>query len=127
MAAFIAENEPALDRVAVRDALQKREEAHSTAMGHGLALPHATLPGLDDTLLGVAQAREPIDFGGDDAGRVRLFFILLSPPGSEGTHIKLLARICRLVRIPGVTDDLLSAGSADEVVQAILRHDREHI
>ncbi|MDT8367735.1 MAG: PTS sugar transporter subunit IIA [Longimicrobiales bacterium] len=127
IAEFLATREPVLSYDEVREALLLREEAHSTVMGSGLALPHATLPGLDRTLLGIAVARTPIAFGevGDD--EVRLFFVLLSPPGAQGTHIKLLARICRLVRISGVTDDLLGAHSADALVRVLLRHDEAHV
>jgi len=127
MADFLSEKVPTLGRAEVLSALRAREEAHSTAMGHGMALPHATLSGLEKTVLGVALAPEPIAFGGDDDDPVRLFFVLLSPPGSEGTHIKLLARICRLVRSAGVADELLEATSGDAVVAAILRHDEAHV
>lgn len=124
---FLADRDASVDRDELRGALQRREEAHTTAMGDGLALPHATLPGLERTVLGVARARAPVAFGGPDDEAVRLFFVLLSPPGAEGTHIKLLARICRLVRVPGVADDLLAAKDADAVVSALLRHDEEHV
>lgn len=125
VADHLAEHERALERDAVREALMAREEAHSTAMGHELALPHATLPGLDSTLLGVALSRRPIPWD-TDGETARLLFVLLSPPGAETTHIRLLARICRLVRVPGVTDDLLEADSADAVVRVILEHDEAH-
>jgi mannitol/fructose-specific phosphotransferase system IIA component (Ntr-type) len=127
LAEFIAARDPGVDRHELLDVLQRREEAHTTAMGQGLALPHATLPGLDRTLFGVARARSPVAFGGEPDDPVHLFFILLSPPGAEGTHIRLLARICRLVRVPGVTDDLLGAEDADGVVRALLRHDEEQV
>jgi mannitol/fructose-specific phosphotransferase system IIA component (Ntr-type) len=121
-----AAHEQSLDEATVRTALADREAAHSTAMGHGLALPHATLAGLDETMLGIARSDSPIPWGdGDEAAR--LFFVLLSPPGSESTHIKLLARICRLVRIPGVAEDLLSADSAEHVVRVVLAHDEAHV
>jgi PTS system nitrogen regulatory IIA component len=121
-----ATHEPSLDEDAVRTALQDREAAHSTAMGLELALPHATLPGLDETLLGIARSSSPIPWG-EEGQTARLFFVLLSPPGSESTHIKLLARICRLVRIHDVADDLLAADSAQSVVRAVLDHDEAHV
>lgn len=126
ISAHLAKHEPSLDEDAVRTALEAREAAHSTAMGHELALPHATLPGLDATLLGIALSAAPIPWG-DENETARLCFVLLSPPGSEGTHIKLLARICRLVRIPGVADDLLGADSAESVVRVVLSHDEAHV
>jgi mannitol/fructose-specific phosphotransferase system IIA component (Ntr-type) len=111
----------------VERALQRREEAHTTAMGHGMALPHATIAGLPRPVLLVALAPEAIRFGPQDADPVKVFFVLLSPPGREGEHIKLLARICRLVRHPGFVDELADAGSGEEAVSVIRGVDEQHV
>lgn len=111
----------------VERALLERERAHSTALGHGMALPHATIPGLERPVLLVALARSPIDFGPSEADPVTLLFVLLSPPGQESQHIKLLARICRLVRDPAFVEALLAAKSGEEAVQAIERVDEQHV
>ncbi len=111
----------------VEAALVEREHAHTTAMGHGMALPHATIPGLAGPVLMVALAPEPVQFGPDDTEPVRVFFVLLSPPGREREHIKLLARICRLVRHPGFVEELSSANSGDEAVAAIRHVDEQHV
>lgn len=112
---------------AVQDALLARERSHPTVLGRGMALPHATLPGLEEPVLLVAVAREPVHFGPDAEDRVTVFFVLLSPPGSEGRHIKLLARICRLAHHPRFVDDLREADGPDEVVEIIGRVDRQHV
>jgi mannitol/fructose-specific phosphotransferase system IIA component (Ntr-type) len=108
-------------------ALRAREAAHTTVMGHGMALPHATIAGLAQPVLMVALSGQPIQFGPFDTEPVRVFFVLLSPPGREGEHIKLLARICRLLRHPGFMDQLLAAGTADEVLGLIRRVDEQHV
>ena len=117
--------------VASRDEVEKgliaREEAHSTAMGHGMALPHATIQGLPEPVLMVALAPEPVQFGPPDTDPVRVFFVLLSPPGHEGEHIKLLARICRLVRHPGFIEDLQGAEDGNAAVEVIERIDELHV
>lgn len=109
------------------EALLAREEVHTTVLGDGVAVPHATLPGLSDVVLMVAAADAPVPFGPPETDPVDLFFLLLSPPGSEGTHIKLLARICRLARHQGVMEDLRSADTDGALKQAILKVDSEHV
>ena len=111
----------------VRDALIAREDAHTTSMGQGMALPHATIPGLTAPVLMVATSPEPIPFGPGEDGGVRLFFVLLSPPGHESVHIKLLARICRLARHQEFVDGILAGQSPTEVNEVILRTDQEHV
>lgn len=111
----------------VREKLLAREESHSTAMGRGMALPHATIPGLDEVVLMVALAKQPVQFGPPEQDPVKVFFVLLSPPGGESQHIKLLARLCRLVRHPGVVEEIQGASSGEEAVAVIERVDSEHV
>ena len=115
------------DHGGVSRALLAREKSHTTAMGHGMALPHATIPGLAGPVLMVALASEAIQFGPAETDPVRIFFVLLSPPGREGEHIKLLARICRLMRHPGFVDDLTSATDGAQAVSVIRRVDEQHV
>lgn len=110
----------------VRDKLLERERQHPTVMGSGLAIPHATVPGLATPSIGLALADEGIEFGGEEDQPVRIFFVLLSPPGHEREHVKLLARICRLARHHGFLDDLLSASDEAAVVECILGVDEQH-
>ncbi|MEJ2207009.1 MAG: PTS sugar transporter subunit IIA [Gemmatimonadota bacterium] len=112
----------------IREKLMARERKHPTVMGSGLAIPHATVPGLDGPAIGVALAGdEAIPFGGTDQDPVRIFFVLLSPPGFERGHVKLLARICRLVRHEGFIDSLEAAEDSSAVVNIIQSVDAQHV
>lgn len=110
----------------VAEKLLEREKQHSTVMGSGLAIPHATVPGLDEPVIGVALAREPIVFGPEDADPVRAFVVLLSPPGREREHVKLLARICRLMRHEGFLDQLEDADDDEGIIHVIEAIDAQH-
>ena len=114
-------------RIPVIQALSAREESHTTCLGHGLAVPHASVPGLPKPLLLVALADIPVQFGPEDHDPVDLFFVLLSPPGREGEHIKLLARICRLAQHPDDLDELRRAVDEGSLLEAILRMDSQHV
>jgi PTS system nitrogen regulatory IIA component len=107
--------------------LWDREEAHTTALGDGVAVPHAVIPSLEERLLLVASSDAPIVYGPGDEDPVDIFFVLLSPPGREGEHIKLLARICRLARHPGFLANLRAATEKEGLYQAILDEDSRHV
>jgi len=111
----------------VFQALNAREETHTTALGEGVAVPHAVVPTLQEMLLLVATAADPIPFGPPDSDPVDLLFTLLSPPGREAEHIRLLARICRLVRHPGFMDGLRAASSAEQLYEVLLAEDSQHV
>ena len=111
----------------IQEKLLERERVHPTVMGSGLAIPHATVPGLPEPVIGVALAGDPVEFGGSGHEPVRVFFVLLTPPGHEREHVKLLARICRLVRHEGFIDSLEAAPAAAEIVQIIEDIDAQHV
>ena len=112
----------------IRAQLLERERLHPTVMGSGLAIPHATVPGLEEPVIGVALAGgTPVSFGPTDQGTVRVFFVLLTPPGHERDHVKLLARICRLVRHEGFMDNLEASTGPDGVVDVIESIDALHV
>lgn len=110
----------------IAEKLLERERAHTTVMGSGLAIPHATVPGLGEPVIGVALGREPIAFGPPDTDPVRVFMVLLSPSGRERDHVKLLARICRLMRHESFIDRLEAAEDAEAVVHVIEVIDAQH-
>jgi len=110
----------------VAEKLLEREKQHSTVMGAGLAIPHATVPGLDSPVIGVALAREPILFGPPETDPVRVFVVLLSPPGREREHVKILARICRLMRHEGFLDQLEAAEDGEGIIAVIEAIDAQH-
>lgn len=112
----------------IRSQLLERERLHPTVMGSGLAIPHATVPGLEEPVIGVAlSGGEPVPFGPSDQGAVRVFFVLLSPPGREREHVKLLARICRLVRHEGFMESLEASSAPEQVVEVIESVDALHV
>ena len=111
----------------IREKLLERERTHSTVIGSGLAIPHACVPGLAETVIGVAIAGHAISYGPPGTDPVRLFLVLLSPPGREREHVKLLARICRLARHDDFIDRLEAADGDASVIEIIESIDDQHV
>lgn len=126
--ALLAASGRAVDPDEVRKALLEREQSHTTSLGNGVALPHATVAGLTEPVIMVALAPDGVPFGRvEGAPPDRVFFVLLSPLKQAGTHIKLLARIVRLVRRPEFPDALLAAVTGEALIQQIERVDALHV
>lgn len=97
----------------VFDALMEREAAGSTGVGHGVAVPHARLPGLD-RLRGIfVRLEQPIEFDALDDKPVDLVFALLSPPASGSEHLRALARVSRALRQAELREQLRKAHGVD--------------
>lgn len=115
------------DATAAAAALLARESAHTTCLGNGAAVPHASVSGLTEPVFAVAIAPSGIHFGEAPPETVRVLFLLLSPPERSHMHIRLLARIARLVRDPGFIDVLAQAGDAESVLREVERVDARHV
>ena len=80
------------------ETLMQREKLGSTGVGHGVAIPHGKLAGLE-RLVGVfALLDRPIDFDSLDGEPVDVVFLLLAPESAGADHLKALARIARVLR-----------------------------
>jgi PTS system nitrogen regulatory IIA component len=92
--------------------LMAREQLGSTAMGNGVAIPHARIVGLG-TIVGVfARLERPVDLDAADGQGVDLVFMLLAPEAADAEHLRALARVSRLLRSPETCDKLRATSKA---------------
>ncbi len=112
-----------IDVAAINEVLLERESLGSTALGEGIAIPHAKLNSVDRLIGCVGRSRKGVDFGSDDGSDTHLFFVLIAPADSTGDHLKALARISRLFKKTGFREELVAASTADEIYSLIERED----
>jgi PTS system nitrogen regulatory IIA component len=118
---------PAVDEQELLDRLLEREAQQSTGIGGGIALPHAIVGGLEGTALLVGRCREGLDFAALDSLPVDLFFLLLSPPDAKDEHLRLLARVARIVTPEETLAELRGAKGPEELFQMLLEQDARHV
>jgi PTS system nitrogen regulatory IIA component len=106
---------------AVFDVLLERERLGTTGVGHGIALPHGKLPGIDRVQGLFARLERPIDFDAIDEQPVDLIFVLLAPEQAGADHLKALARVSRMLRDAQTCEKLRGADNADALF-ALLTH-----
>lgn len=84
----------------VVEALRERESLGPTAVGHGVALPHARMTDIDAVKGVFMRIERPIDFGAADRQPVDLVFALFAPETGGVDHLKALAVVSRTLRDP---------------------------
>jgi len=119
--ADIAARNFGLDADQVLDALLEREAAGSTGVGHGVAVPHARLPGLTRMRGIFMRLEQPTAFESVDDQPVDLVFALLAPVGSDTEHLRTLARVSRLLRKGDVRQQLRQARTAEAIYALLAR------
>ena len=97
-----------LPQGATVEALMERETLGPTGVGHGVALPHARLSGVDRVLGAFILLEKPIDFNSIDRQPVDLAFALFAPEDAGVEHLKALALVSRTLRDPAICTKLRS-------------------
>ncbi|MCX7630174.1 MAG: PTS IIA-like nitrogen regulatory protein PtsN [Geminicoccaceae bacterium] len=95
-----------VDASAILDALVQRERLGTTGLGGGIAIPHARIAELATPTAFFARLAKPVDFEAVDDQPVDIVFLLLVPEGAGADHLKVLARIARLLRDPDLLAEL---------------------
>ncbi len=105
--------------------LIERERLGSTGIGGGIGIPHGKLKDLDSLVLGFGLSRNGVDFESIDGLPTHIFFILITPENSTGLHLKLLARISRILKNDPFRDRLMHAADGDDIYNIIKEEDEE--
>ena len=117
---------PTLDRAELYAMLLEREKLGTTAMGDGIAIPHARIESLDRVLAVFGLSRAGVDFDSLDARPTHLFFLLVAPGREGSAHLLLLARLSRLLGIDAFRARLREVGTTDELFRAIEEEESRH-
>jgi len=94
-------------------------------MEHGVAIPHASVDGVDDALAALAIAPEGVPFQSADGRPARLLILLIIPRKAVQKHIRTLAGIARLLQYEEMRDALTGARSAREALQIIREEEKK--
>ena len=101
------------------DALLQRERLGTTGVGHGIAIPHGKLEGIDKLFGLFARLEKPVDFDAIDEQPVDLLFLLLAPEMAGADHLKALARVSRLLRNRTICDKIRGSNDGDALYALI--------
>ena len=80
------------------EALLDRESLGPTGVGHGVALPHARLDGLDKVVGAFVKLDTPLEFGAVDRQPIDIAFARFAPEDAGVEHLKALALVSRTLR-----------------------------
>lgn len=103
----------------VSEAILAREHLGSTAIGQGVAIPHAKAQAARELVAAFGRSKKGIEFASIDGEPVHLIFLLASPPDSQRAHLKALAHISRLMQKQDLHARILEARDAEELLALI--------
>jgi PTS system nitrogen regulatory IIA component len=116
------------DAAAVLEAIKAREELASTTLPNGVAIPHPRRPlpnALGESVVAYARTSTGIPFGAPRGELTDIFFLVLCR--DDQTHLRVLARLTRLLMQPGFLDELRETETAAESWDLIAAAEQELI
>ncbi len=111
------------DRRRTVEALLEREKNGSTAIGNGVAIPHAKTDAVDSLGLVYAYSSEGVEFNSIDGKSSHFFFLVVSPPGEAPVQLRLLARISRLMGNRNLRNELETVDAPEKVMRIIEKYE----
>lgn len=94
---LLSQNNPKLCQEELFDAYWQRERLGSTAIGHGVVIPHIRVKGDHSPQACLIRLLHPIDFGAEDRQPADLIMALVVPKEETELHLQLLRDIVKLV------------------------------
>ena len=111
-AGLLLESESGLSRAAVFECLFAREKLGTTALGHGVAIPHGRHAEVQAATGAFIRLKEAVDFDAPDNKPVSLVFVLLVPESATGEHLEILSHLAERFADKTVRDALLGTQDA---------------
>lgn len=99
--------------------LINRERKASTALGHGIAVPHVRTIHARDLTLGFARTSHPVDWDSPDGEPVDLFFIMVSPPYDDRIYTKIWSKLAEVLSFEDTRQRLRDASGQGEVLRIL--------
>jgi PTS system nitrogen regulatory IIA component len=105
------------------DRLRRREQLASTALGHGVAIPHARMAGLDRARGAFIVLQRPVQFAAPDATPVDLVFAMAVPEDDVTGHLAHLGEVAERFSDAGFREWLREADDDRDLARRLLGAD----
>lgn len=104
----------------LEDALWTREDAYSTGLGHGIAIPHAMSEAIEHPAISICRLAQPVDWGALDGQPVDLVIMLtLNPRQGREQHLRIFSRLARRIMYEEFRQQLRSASDEEALTQLL--------
>lgn len=112
------------DKEEYKKGILAREEQGSTAIGNGIAIPHAKTSAVAHPGLSAVTAPSGVDYNALDGKPSNLLFMIAAPEDGD-LHLEVLSRLMTMLMDETFRNELLSAKTADEFISVIDRKEAE--
>lgn len=121
LAQLLSTGAPYLTASEILGALVAREKLGSTAIGHGVAIPHARMNGLDECIGAVVRLPHAVDFEAADDQPVDLIVGIVVPSTGDSRHHQLLQALADMLAQVGNRTRLRGAHDGKALIDVLIQ------
>lgn len=107
------------DKAGYKKGILAREAQGSTAIGDGIAIPHAKVEAVKEPGLAAVTVPAGVDYEAFDGSLANLIFMIAAPAGGADVHLEALANLSTLLMNPGFKESLLAAKTREAFLDVI--------
>ena len=115
------------DAARYKTAILAREEESTTAMGEGIAIPHAKTDAVKHPGLAAMTIPGGVDYDAPDGEPSDLFFMIAAPNTKDNVHLEVLSRLATLLMDEDFTENLRKAKTPEEFIGVIDRAEADRV
>lgn len=119
VAKSIASADFSLSQNEIFNCLVARERLGSTALGHGIAIPHGRLKHGNTTMTAFLQLKKGIDYDAIDQQPVDLLFALIVPEQSTDEHLQILSKLAEMFSDKKLVDQIRRASNTGSIYELL--------
>lgn len=109
------------DKDVYTKAIYAREEESTTAMGEGIAIPHAKTQAAKRAGLAAMTVPNGVDYDAPDGEPSDLFFMIAAPDTKDNVHLEVLSRLATMLMDEDFVADLRKASTPKEFLDVVDR------
>ena len=127
LSSFLKDKGMISNKETLQSALMEREALGSTGIGENVAIPHAKISAIDQIITVFGRSIKGIEFDSLDKKPVHFIYLVLAPMNSSGQHLKVLARISRLLKNKSLRESIIRATEANQIYAIIADEESKYI
>ncbi|MEO5713726.1 MAG: phosphoenolpyruvate--protein phosphotransferase [Luteolibacter sp.] len=107
------------DAAALEEAVWTREEAYATNFGYGFAVPHCQTAHVSEPVITLVRLAKPVAWSEGDDNLVHVALLLAMPAGENREHLRIFARLSRLIMREEFRNALEAAPDSDALLAVL--------